>query len=69
MGKDEKSVNFGVAAGEVTGEKKKGRGQGRPGKLPWEKKPVQAAAGVRYRQEVRRQGLRKINPYLLLIII
>ena len=43
MGKDKKSVDFGVAAGEVPAEKEKGRGRGRPVKMPWDKKPVRAA--------------------------
>ena len=44
MGKDEKpggGIDFGVAVGEVQGEKKRSRG--RPGKLPWEKKPASGA--------------------------
>jgi len=42
VGKGKNGVDFGVAVGEVQGEKKQGRG--RPIKLPWEKKPARGAA-------------------------
>jgi len=70
VGKDEKpggGVDFGVAVGDVQGEKKKGRG--RPSKLPWEKKPARSTAApkkpaARKSAGQGQPGLSSTNNYL-----
>ena len=67
MGKGKNGVDFGVAVGEVQGEKKQGRG--RPIKLPWEKKPARSTAApkkpaARKSAGQGQAGLSSTNNYL-----